>query len=448
MKFPQNFVWGAATAAYQIEGAVNEDGRGQSVWDTFCKQPGRVFEGHSGATACDHYHRYKEDIALMKELGIKAYRFSISWTRILPDGIGKVNDAGLKFYENLVDELIANDIVPYATLFHWDYPQALADQGGWLNPASPMWFAEYVQVVSTRLKDKLKHYITLNEPQCFIGLAHRQTVHAPGTALPLRDQLQMAHNVLLAHGRAVQMLRHTVEGCTVGYASTGTTYYPSSDSSEDIEAARQATFDIHPDWSFCIAYWSDPIFLGHYPQKAIEIFGENMPVINKGDMETICQPLDFLGHNIYESKMVCSDGGCYKTVNNPVGHPHSSLGWPVTPQGLRWAPRFLCERYKVPFFITENGMACHDTVSRDGCVHDPNRIDYLARYLSELQRAIADGVDVRGYFAWSLMDNFEWAEGYNERFGLIYVDYATQQRILKDSAYWYREVIASNAVLP
>lgn len=446
MTFPENFIWGAATAAYQIEGAATEDGRGLSVWDAFCDQPGRVFEGHSGAVACDHYHRYKQDIALMKQLGLGAYRFSISWTRILPQGTGEVSEQGLRFYENLIDELLANDIVPYATLFHWDYPLALADRGGWLNPQSPDWFARYVQVVAERLKGKLKHYITLNEPQCFIGLAHRQTVHAPGVKLPLREQLQMAHHVLLAHGRAVQVLRNTVPGCSVGYASAGATYFPASDSPADIAAARQATFDLQADWPFCIAYWSDPIFLGRYPEKAAALFGNDMPKIKPGEMETICQPLDFLGHNIYDSRCVQAFGDGYRVVTNPVGHPHNSLGWPVTPQGLRWAPRFLCERYHTPFFITENGMACHDTVSLDGKVHDPNRIDYLARYLTELGHAIADGADVRGYFAWSLLDNFEWAEGYDERFGLIYVDYQTQQRILKDSAHWYRQVIAQNSV--
>lgn len=446
MSFPKEFIWGAATASYQVEGGAYEDGKGLSVWDIFCREPGKVFGGHTGDVACDHYHRFREDVRIMREMGLKAYRFSISWPRILPAGTGEVSEAGLRFYEELADCLLENGITPYATLFHWDYPYELDKRGGWLNPESSDWFAEYVRVVAERLGGRVKHYFTLNEPQCFIGLGYLSGEHAPGIVHSRRDCLQMAHNVLLAHGKAVRVLRETVPDCQVGYAPTGSTYYPASDSPEDVEAARRATFCPSPDaWSFSVPWWSDPVLLGHYPKELAEAFGEDMPAVRPGDLELICQPLDFYGQNIYQSTPVRSDGrGGWTAVPHPEGWPRTSCDWPITPQSLYWAPKFLYERYHMPLIITENGLSCHDVVSLDGKVHDPNRIDYLNRYLLELKRGIGDGVDVRGYFEWSLLDNFEWARGYDERFGLIFVNYQTQERIWKDSAYWYRDVIAKN----
>ncbi len=446
MSFPKEFIWGAATSAYQIEGAAYEDGKGLSIWDVFCKEPGRVFKGHSGDIACDHYHKMKEDIKMMAEMGIKAYRFSICWPRVIPNGIGTVNEKGLQFYLDLVDELIKYDITPFATLFHWDYPYELQKKGGWLNPESPNWFEYYVRVVADRFGDKLKYYITLNEPQCFIGVSVVETLHAPGIPYSQKDALQMAHNVLLAHGRAVKVLRERVPGCKIGYAPTGNSFYPFTSEEADIEAARYATFHTTPDnWAFSIAWWSDPIMLGSYPAEAVEKFGDMMPSIAKDDMDLISQPLDFYGQNIYQSEPVSAEAG--SGLNQKVelmGHPKTAIGWAVTPQSLYWVPKFLYERYKVPIMITENGMSCHDTVSLDGQVHDPNRIDFLNRYLFELKKAINDGVDIKGYFQWSLMDNFEWANGYNDRFGLVYVNYKNQKRILKDSALWYSEVIKCN----
>ncbi len=445
MAFPKDFIWGVATAAYQVEGAWQEDGKGRSVWDDFCREPGKILDGHTGEIACDHYHRFREDIKLMKQLGIHAYRFSISWPRILPEGTGKVNEAGIHFYEELVDELLKNGITPYVTLFHWDYPSTLQRLGGWLNPESPDWFAEYTKVVAQRLGGKVKHFFTLNEPQCFIGLGYGNGEHAPGLVCSRKDCLLMAHHVLLAHGKAVRVLRQEVPDVKVGYAPTGTSYYPATNQAEDIEAARKAIFDIPERWTFSISLWSDPVLLGHYPEDAAKAFGEDMPEIAPGDMELISQPLDFYGQNIYNSRPVRADGkGGWEEVPLPIGYPHAATNWPITPKSLYWVPKFLYERYQMPIIITENGMSCHDAVSLDGKVHDPNRIDFNHRYLRELRRCAEDGVDVRGYFHWSLMDNFEWANGYNERFGLIYVDYTTQKRTPKDSFYDYQTIIAQN----
>ena len=445
MSLRNDFIWGAATSSYQIEGAAYEDGKGLSIWDAFCKEPGRVFEGHSGDVACEHYHRYKEDVALMKEMGLKAYRFSISWPRVLPNGLGEVNEKGIKFYENLVDELLAAGITPYVTLFHWDYPKALFDKGGWLNPESSSWFEYYATVIAKRLGGKVKHYFTLNEPQCFIGISCQKTFHAPGIAYSVKDGLQMAHNVMLGHGKAVKALRAHVDGAIVGYAPTGSFFHPATDSAEDIEAARIANFDISEDWGFTVSWWSDPVILGKYPEKGVKLFGDRMPHIAPDDMATMCQPLDFYGVNIYHSAPVAADGkGGYKSVARKVGHPKTAIGWPRTPESLNHPIRQLHDRYKLPIYITENGLSTHDTVSLDGKVHDPDRIDFLNRYLLGLKAAAGAGCDILGYFQWSLMDNFEWAKGYDDRFGLIYVDFETQQRILKDSAYWYRDTIKAN----
>lgn len=445
MAFKEGFVWGAATASYQIEGAAYEGGKGLSNWDVFCKQPGNIYENHNGDVACDHYHRMEEDVRLMKELGIHAYRFSFSWPRILPAGTGEVNPEGIAFYTKLIDLLLENGITPYATLFHWDYPYELQKRGGWQNPESPDWFCEYTEVVIRNFGEKIKHFFTFNEPQCFIGLAFTGREMAPKLMPTRRDVLQMAHNVLLAHGRAVQLLRAGVPGCKVGYAPTGSTFYPATSSQEDVEAARKATFSVNvDDWGMGIPWWSDPIFLGHYPEDGVKSFGDDMPTIGPDDMKTICQPLDFYGHNIYSSTPVKAAPGGFAVQPFEPGHPLTAVKWYVTPEGLYWAPKFLYERYKVPVMITENGLSCHDVVSVDGKVHDSNRIDFTTRYLRQLRQAACDGVDVQGYFHWSLMDNFEWSRGYSERFGLVHVDYTTLKRTPKDSFYWYRDVVQSN----
>lgn len=449
MEFPKNFVWGEATAAYQVEGASHEDGKGLHIWDVFCREKGRIEDGSSGDIACDHYHRFAEDVSIMKEMGIKAYRFSLSWSRILPDGIGSVNEKGINFYDRLIDELKAAGIEPYITLFHWDYPYALYEKGGWMNPDSVLWFGEYARVVAEHFSHKVKHFFTLNEPQCFIGMAYLDGLHAPGLHAPLRDTFQMAHHVLMAHGMAVKMMRKYGEkDIKIGYAPTGTMDYPASNKPEDVEAARSTLFGFREDdrnWAWNVSFWSDPVILGHYPPDALERFERYLPTMNSEDLKLMCQPLDFYGQNIYNGRCIrAGKEGKPEQIPRYKGFPQNSLGWPVTPESLYWGPKFLYERYNLPIYITENGMACHDTVSVDGRVHDPNRIDFLARYLGCLKEAIGEGIDVRGYFHWSLLDNFEWHSGYSQRFGMIYVDYRNQKRIWKDSAFWYQKMIREN----
>ena len=448
MNFPKNFTWGASTSAFQIEGAWKEDGKGLSVWDMLTEQPGRIFEGHTGRIACDHYHRYREDVGLMKEIGLKAYRFSVSWPRVLPEGTGSVNKKGLDFYDRLVDELLAQGIEPWLTIFHWDYPYDLFLRGGWLNSESPEWFAEYTKVLVDRLSDRVAHWITLNEPQCFIGLGHLSigNEHAPGLKLGMRESLLAAHHSLIAHGRSVQVIRANARKTPIiGWAPVGNAFYPDTDSPEDIEAARRATSTVYGDNFWNNRWFGDPPVLGQYPEQGLQAYGKHLPRFKSQDFEIIRQPLDFYGVNIYYGTKVKADAeGNPIAVAQPAGFPHTHFAWKTTPEALYWAPKFLGELYKLPLVVTENGMSGHDWVSLDGRVHDPARIDFLNRYLLSLQKAARDGVDVRGYFQWSIMDNFEWAEGYKHRFGLIHVDYETQKRTLKDSAYWYREVIRSN----
>lgn len=445
MKFKNDFVWGAATSSYQIEGAYDEDGRGLSVWDVFAHEEGNVFAGHTGDIACDHYHKFRGDVKLMKEIGIKAYRFSISWSRVIPDGAGQVNEAGIKFYSDLIDELLKNGIEPYITLFHWDYPYELYKRGGWLNPDSVQWFADYAKLIAERLSDRVTHFITFNEPQCFIGLGYRQGEHAPGLKCANKDVFLMCHNVLKAHGAAVKAMREAAKRpIKIGYAPTGTMPIPSSESEADIKAAERLLFNC-PDlgsWVWGVSWWSDPVVLGKYPEQGLKKYAEYLPEITDEDMKLISQPIDFYCQNIYQGVFVSADeNGDFQTLPYKTGITKTAIQWNVTPECLRWGPRLLYERYGLPIYITENGMSAHDTISLDGRVHDPNRIDYTARHLAELEKAAADGADIAGYFHWSLMDNFEWACGYSERFGLVYVDFETQERIIKDSGYWYKNVI-------
>ena len=447
-KFPSDFVWGAATSSYQIEGAVTEDGKGAHIWDIFTREEGRIFENHTGEIACDHYHRFKDDVKLMKEMGIRAYRFSIDWSRVLPNGCGSVNEKGIAFYNALIDELLKNNIEPYVTLYHWELPYELYKRGGWMNPQIVEWFGDYARLVAERFSDRVKNFFTLNEPQCFVGLGFLTGDHAPGVHAPLRDTFEMAHNALKAHGRAVQMLRACgKQKLCIGYAPTASMCYPATESAQDIEAARTALFSLPDDkqnWTWNVSWWSDPVFFGHYPEEGLVKYEKYLPKITDEDMKLISQPIDMYGQNIYNGQCVrMGKDGKPEFIKRYDGFPKTAIDWPVTPECLNWGPRFLYERYKTPIYITENGLSCHDVVSLDGKVHDPNRIDFLARYLGELKKA-ATAADIRGYFHWSLMDNFEWSKGYSERFGLIYVDYRTQQRIMKDSAYWYRDYIKNN----
>lgn len=446
MGFRKDFIWGVATASYQIEGAAREDGRGSCVWDTFSHTPGKVLFGHTGDEACDHYHRFAEDAALMRELGVKNYRFSIAWPRLLPEGTGAVNQKGIDFYSRLIDALLENGVRPFATLFHWDYPSALQARGAWENPDSSRWYEEYVALCARSFGDRVKDFFTFNEPQCFIGLGYVKGEHAPGLRLSDESTVPMSHHVLKAHGMAVRALRSLVPDCRVGYAPTSNPCIPASDCAEDVEAARRACFDVDDDWSWSASWWSDPAMLGCYPEKGLARYGHLLPKGWERDMELIHQPLDYYAQNIYHGKIVrASDNAAgFEEVPLPAGFPKTAIQWPITPDALYWGPKFIYERYKTPFIITENGMSCHDAVSLDGRVHDPNREDYMHRYLLAYRRAAEEGVDARGYFAWSLMDNYEWACGYSERFGLIHVDYATQQRTPKDSALWYKRVMETN----
>ena len=452
MGFRKDFVWGAATASYQVEGAAYEDGKGMNIWDVFCREPGHVYEGHTGDVSCDQYHRYKEDVAMMKEMGVKAYRFSLSWARIMPKGTGEVNEKGIDYYNRLIDELLANGMEPYITLYHWDLPYELQKRGGWFNPDMPEWFAQYAKIVAERFSDRVKYFFTINEPQCVVGLGYLTGEHAPGLKMGAYEFFEIWHNVLKSHGRAVQELRaNAKQEIRVGAASCGAVYYPVTEEPKDVEAARKVIFGLPDDslyscpWS--IALWGDPIIFGKYPESIVEKFGEYMPEMTKEDSELISQPLDFFGFNIYNGVPVRADeNGDPVRVKRAPGFPRTAMqqGWPMTPECIYWATKFIYERYKKPIYITENGMSSHDWIAVDGKVHDSSRIDYIHRYLQNLKRSAEEGADVLGYFAWSAIDNFEWSWGYSERFGMVYVDYETQERTIKDSGYFYRSISETN----
>lgn len=450
MAYPRDFLWGVAASAYQIEGATDRDGRAPSIWDAFVRRTNAVKGGHTGDLACDHYERYRDDVAILARLGVGAYRLSIAWPRVIPEGTGAANDRGLDFYDRLVDELLERGIEPWVTLFHWDFPLELFWRGGWLNRDSADWFADYAAVVVARLSDRVRSWMTLNEPQCYIGLGHYLGVHAPGLVYSRPDVLRATHNTLRAHGKAVLAIRAAaVEPPRVGWAPVGWVCYPRGGDDDDlIEAAREATFHVSDDprsWPLNNSWYADPVVLGHYPQEGLERFGKDLPPILSGDMETIQQPLDFYGVNIYQgTPIVRGLDGVPEKKPRRRGHPETLMGWTVDPETLYWGPRFLAERYGLPIYVTENGVAGEDWVQTDGRVRDPQRIDFLTRYLVELRRAVSHGVDVRGYFQWSAFDNFEWELGYSRRFGLVYVDFETQERIAKDSFDWYARTIQTN----
>lgn len=449
MGFSKDFIWGAATASYQVEGAAFEDGKGLSVWDRFSHTPGKVFEGHTADVSCDHYHLLEKDLDLMAALGIRNYRFSVSWPRLLPEGTGHVNEKGVAFYDRVIDGLLKRGIRPFMTLFHWDYPIALQQRGSWENPDSPKWFEEYAALCAQRFGDRVRDFIPFNEPQCFIGLGYCAGVHAPGLRLPPAASVPMSHNVLLANGKAVDVLRQTVRDAKISYAPCGDLMMPLTGSEEDIAAARKAYFHVSEDeerWFWNISWWSDPVMLGEYPQQGLALYERFLPKGWENDLSAIHRKLDYYGQNIYNGRFVkaAQNGRGWEQVPHLPGIAKTASDWPITPDCLYWGPRFLYERYKTPILITENGMASHDAVSLDGKVHDPARENYLHRHLLALKRAAEEGIDVAGYFQWSLFDNFEWAKGFSERFGMVYVDYQTQERIPKDSSGWYLGVMKSN----
>lgn len=443
MKFPKDFIWGGATSSYQIEGAAFHEGGGESIWDMMGRQPGKIHQGDTGELACDHYHRYKQDVTLMANIGLKAYRFSVSWPRVLPTGQGAINQKGLDFYHRLVDELLEKNITPWVSLFHWDFPYDLYCRGGWLNRESADWFSDYTSLVVDKLSDRVQHWITLNEPQCYIELGHASGIHAPGLQLARREVLLAAHHTLLAHGKAVQVIRaRSILTPMISASQAGTVSIPASDSVENITAARKHMFAVRDKGVFNNCWFSDPMILGVYPEDGIELYQEDMPNILSGDMELINQKLDYYGANIYSGRYVqFFEGGVIEEVVKD-NIQYTEMNWPITPEALYWGPKFIYDRYKLPIVITENGMASRDEIV-DESIQDHNRIEFLQSYLTELSRSIEDGIPTLGYFHWSVMDNFEWAEGYLKRFGLIYVDYATQQRTIKESAYWYKQLINS-----
>ncbi|MCM8748747.1 GH1 family beta-glucosidase [Thermomicrobiaceae bacterium CFH 74404] len=447
-RFPDGFLWGTATAAYQIEGAVDEDGRGPSIWDTFSHTPGKTFEGHTGDVACDHYHRWPEDVHLMQQLGAPAYRFSIAWPRILPQGTGQVNQRGLDFYDRLVDALLQAEITPFVTLYHWDLPQALQDRGGWAARETAEAFAAYADVVARRLGDRVKHWITHNEPWVVAFVGHFLGVHAPGIQ-DARIAIQVSHHLLLSHGHAVPAIRAASPDAQVGITLNLSPVRPATEAEEDRLAAQR--YD-----GFLNRWFLDPLFGRGYPQDMLATYGELAPTAQTGDLDAIAVPIDFLGVNYYTPAFVRYDA----SVLNPLkailvppeelqaaGYELTEMGWAIVPDGL-YELLIRLQRDFAPstIYITENGAAFADQLE-DGAVRDPKRIAFLHDHFAAAHRALQDGVPLRGYFVWSLMDNFEWAHGYSKRFGLIYIDYETLERIPKESYAWYSEVIRANGLV-
>ncbi len=446
--FPKGFIWGASTAAYQIEGATTEDGRGPSIWDTFVRVPGAVFHGDTGDIACDHYHRLECDLDLMARLGLKAYRFSIAWPRVQPDG-RNVNPIGLDFYDRLVDGLLARGIAPMATLSHWALPQALQDVGGWTNRATADRFADYASIVVRRLGDRVGRWITLNEPWVSAFVGHLEGRHAPG----IRDEaaaLAAAHHLLLAHAQGMDRIRDAAPNAKAGITLNLSHILPATET--DADAAAAARVDLFENRIFL-----SPLFRGRYPEDAHEFWAgvTDFAFVRDGDLVAISQPMDFLGVNFYEQHRVVADPDHVRGPSNivrgarklPTTPPITEGKVAIRPEALYSVlTRVTREWTKIPLWITENGIALHDYVGPDGRCHDPERIDYFAAHFRAAARAIDEGVPLEAYIVWSLMDNFEWADGYRLRFGLIHVDYATQARIFKSSAHWFAKVIAANAV--
>lgn len=440
-QFPPDFAWGTATASFQIEGATRKDGRGESIWDRFAATPGKIVTGETGDPACDSYHRYLDDIAVMRAMNANGYRFSIAWPRVIPDGDGAVNSAGLDYYDRVVDALLAAGITPYVTLYHWDLPQALQDKGGWTNRAAIDAFARYADVTVSRLGDRVKQWATFNEPWCVSILSNKLGEHAPG----LRDcktALAVAHHVLVAHGKAVPIIRERCPDGSVGIVLNFEPGYPATDSDADARATR-----LHHD--HYNRWFLDPVMERGYPQEGWEAYGADVPEIATNDMETISAPIDFLGVNYYTRHIghdPSSSGG--RVLHQRDAQAVSARNWEIFPQGLYDLLTWLHRDYDIPrLMVTENGMACNDALTADGRAHDPERIAFIKAHLETILKAIEAGVNVRGYFCWTLLDNFEWACGTSSRFGLAYTNFETQERILKDSAHWYGRVARANAIV-
>ncbi len=432
-QFPRKFVWGAATSSYQIEGSTQIDGRGQSIWDTFAATPGKTRNGENGDPGCDHYNRWESDLDLMKDMGLEAYRFSVAWPRVIPNGRGQVNEKGLAFYERLVDGLLERGITPWLTLYHWDLPQALEDKGGWPNRDTVHAFEEYAHVLSSRLGDRVAHWITHNEPWCTAVLGYGLGIFAPG----LKDkklELQTAHHLLLSHGLSVPIIRENSKDAQVGMAPNLWPIYPASDSSEDEMAASRMD-------GFANRWYLDPIYGRGYPQDMLEAYAQVLPKMLDGDLEKIAVPTDFLGVNYYIRHVVKHDAGeaGFETVHTDL--ERTDMGWEIYPDGLRDLMLRLKNDYPVKSLIITESGACFDDTLVDGQVNDEGRRKYLERHLESAHAAIQAGAPLDGYFAWSLLDNYEWAEGYARRFGMVHVDFETQERTLKKSGLYYRNFL-------
>lgn len=443
LSFPKGFLWGVATSAYQIEGSPLADGAGASIWHRFTHTPGTILNGDTGDTACDHYHRWRQDIALMRELGLKAYRFSTAWARIFPEGKGRLNPAGLDFYSRLVDTLLEAGIVPMLTLFHWDLPAALQDSGGWTNRDCAGWFADYAWQMVRSLGTRVPLWVTHNEPWVVTTLGYLLGQHAPGMR-DLGAAARVAHHLLLGHALAVQAFRsENPPNAQIGIVNNLSPHHPASDSPMDQQVA-----EFHHQ--FVNRLFLDPLFEGRYPERVLATLSEFVPPIQEGDMELIQAPIDFVGVNYYTRFVVAYDPGSplqFRHVRQPS--LYTEMGWEVYPEGLYEILEWVRETYRNPtIYLTENGAAFPDRLEEGGVVRDQARLDYLRDHLIQAHRALQAGVALKGYFVWSLLDNFEWAHGFSKRFGLVYVDYATQQRILKQSARWYAQVIERNGLEP
>ncbi len=442
--FPPDFIWGSATASYQIEGAWQEDGRGESTWDRFCRRPGKTVGGDTGNVACDHYHLYKSDVALMKEIGLKNYRLSIAWPRILPEGEGKVNQKGLDFYNSLIDELLGAGIEPLVTLFHWDLPQVLQDRyGGWKSRKTAELFADYSDVVSRSLGDRVKKWATINEIMCFTTLAHKNDYHAPGGLEDAKTTNQTVHNALLGHGLAARVLKENVKDAYVGLVDNNECPWPVMDTEEHRAAARKAWQERNSQRLF-------PMMTGEYDQTAYERHYGPLPDFTDEDMKIISTPVDYFGVNYYSCAPVraADNEAGYEVAEVPAKYPRTEMDWPITPDSIYWNLMYMKDFFpETPVYITENGMAADDKMEEDGTVRDYDRVEYLRTHLRACHRAIEEGANLKGYYLWSLMDNFEWAFGYSRRFGMIRVDYDTQKRTVKESGKYYSLVMKENRVL-
>ena len=439
--FPKNFIWGVASSAYQIEGAYQEDSKALSIWDVFANNPLKIANNENGNMACDSYHLYETDLNIMQDLKIPAYRFSISWPRVIKNLNGDINEAGLAYYDKIVDGLIARNIIPYITLFHWDLPQYLQEIGGWENPKTIEAFEHYARVIAKHFDKRVTNYFTINEPQIIVGLGYKLGLHAPGLKLSDEKCLLISKNLLLAHGKATLALKATATtNIKVGIASTGKLCFPKNATTKNIAAAQKASFEVDLDNEnlyFSHSLFLDPIFLKHFPKEI------NFPLSEK-EIKIISTPIDYLGINIYNGSEVDEDG---HYLLKKQGHAQTQLNWPITPLVMYYGLKQLSQRYQIPIVITEDGIACSDKIYLDKQVHDYQRIDFLQRYLQQLLNVIEEGYDIQGYFHWSLTDNFEWHNGYSPRFGLVYIDYANYQRIIKDSGYWYAQVIQKNQII-